>query len=52
MAADMIDGQGKCTKRSALIARKSAKFLSSPAGIVRFIVKIVTQKEKIAAVNK
>ena len=49
---DMTEGHGRCIKRSVQIARKSAKFPSSPAETVRFIAKSATQSEKIAVVKR
>ena len=49
--ADMTDSREICIKRFVRIARKSAKFLLSPAGIAQFIVKSATQSEKIAVVK-
>ncbi|OGX60597.1 MAG: hypothetical protein A2471_03975 [Omnitrophica WOR_2 bacterium RIFOXYC2_FULL_45_15] len=50
--ADLTVSRGKCTKRFAMIAKKSAKFLSSPAEAVRFTVRIVSLSAKIAVVKK
>ncbi len=48
----MTGGQGRCTKRFVQTARKSAKFLSSPAGTVPFSAKSATQSEKIAVAKR
>lgn len=48
---DMIDGRGRCIKRSVQTARKSVKFLLSPVGTVQFTAKSATQSEKITAVK-
>ena len=50
--ADMTEGRGKCTKRSVRIARKSAKFLSSPEMTVRFTARNATQSARIAVVKR
>ena len=48
---DMTEGQGRCIKRSVLIARKSAKFPSSPAEIVQFTAGIAFQSARKKVVN-
>lgn len=47
----MTEDQGRCIKQSARIARKNAKFLSSPAEIVQFTAKSATQSGKIEVVK-
>ena len=52
VVVDLIGGRGRCIKRFAMIAKRNAKFLSSPAGTVRFTVRIVSPSAKIAVVKK
>ena len=49
VVADLAEGRVKCTKPYARSAKKSAKFLSSRAEIVRYIARTVSQSGKIAA---
>ena len=51
VVVDLAGDQGKCIRRFAKSARKSAKCLSSPAKTVRFIARNVFQSVKIAAVK-
>ena len=49
---DMTNGHGRCIKRSVLIARKSAKFPSSPAEIVQFTARIAFQSARKKVVRR
>jgi hypothetical protein len=49
---DMTGDHERCTKRFAQNARKNAKSLLNPVGIVRFTAKSATQREKIAVVKR
>ena len=48
---DLAGDQGRCIRRFAKNARKSAKFLSSLAKTDRSIARIVSRNAKTAAVN-
>ena len=52
MGVDLTASRGRCTKRFAMIAKRNAKSLSSPAETVRFTVRIVSPSAKIAVVKK
>ncbi len=49
---DTAVGRARCIKRSVQNAKKNAKFLSSPAEIVRFTAKSAIRSAKIACVKK
>jgi hypothetical protein len=51
VAADMTEARGRCIRRLAQTARKNAKFLLSPAEIVRYIAVSAFQSAETKAVR-
>jgi hypothetical protein len=52
VVVDLAEGRVKCTRLYARSVRRNAMFRSSRAGIVRFIVKNVSQSGKMLAARR